>query len=135
MNTIISKNFLVYTRITVLLMNLTSIKSHTYCFNDSYLNPISLDLLIFLFFFRGKIRFYTLPPEDSTESFVSAEIVTEHVKEFDISEFQNVENNILDVLDDATNKRFVTYLPFGNEKVQDNNAKKSEVSQIFQIST
>lgn len=81
---------------------------------------------------RGKIRFYTLPPEDNADAFISAEIVTDQVKDFDIAQFETVESNILDVLDDATNKRFVTYLPFGDEKtpVGDN---QSEVGYIFDI--
>lgn len=46
--------------------------------------------------FSGKIRYYTVPPEESTENVhISSEIVTEVAKEFDLENFESMETDIL----------------------------------------
>ncbi|PSN51437.1 Guanine nucleotide-binding protein-like 3 [Blattella germanica] len=55
---------------------------------------------------RGKIRYYTLPPEEKEETHISAEIVQQVAAEFDISSYEVMETETL------------------NEGLEDNSAQK-----------
>lgn len=57
------------------------------------------------FCFSGKIKYYTVPPEEKEEVHVSAEIVTEHAKEFNLDEFESMETEILDTLQEDKNAK------------------------------
>lgn len=50
----------------------------------------------------GKIKYCTQPPEDSTSSHISASIVSEEAREFDIDNFEKMETDILDKFDVKT---------------------------------
>lgn len=67
------------------------------------------------FIFRGKIRFYTVPPEDPIDCFTSAEIVNEHAADFNIENFESSEKNLISMLDDCNNTKYVTYLPLRDD--------------------
>lgn len=59
--------------------------------------------LIFCFQCRGKIKYYTQPPEEeSTE--ISASIVTEAAAEFDIDSFQEMEAENLQQFEESASK-------------------------------
>jgi len=51
----------------------------------------------------GKIRYYTVPPEQSPECHVSAEIVSQMAKEFNIESFAAEERMMLDFATDSAN--------------------------------
>ncbi|KAK9687585.1 GNL3L/Grn1 putative GTPase [Popillia japonica] len=46
----------------------------------------------------GKIKYYTIPPEDEPVTHVSASIVAEIAKEFDIDQFKSMEVDVIDAL-------------------------------------
>jgi len=51
---------------------------------------------------RGKIRYFTQPPEIKDESHVSAAIVTEAAAEFDLESFKDIEAETLNKMDSIT---------------------------------
>ncbi|XP_065220848.1 guanine nucleotide-binding protein-like 3 homolog [Planococcus citri] len=83
---------------------------------------------------RGKIRYYTLPPEDSADTHISAKIVSKLGENFDVSQcnpsstgtesemdtefnelqFAKEENELLDMINDERQNKFVTYLSLSN---------------------
>lgn len=51
--------------------------------------------------YSGKIKYYTIPPEENQDDVhISAEIVTESAKEFDINSFEAMETEMLNNLGD-----------------------------------
>lgn len=59
----------------------------------------------------GKIKYYTIPPEDDSNSVhISASIVSEIAKEFDLGDFESMESQMLNDIEtnaEKTNKPFV----------------------------
>lgn len=55
----------------------------------------------FFLFLRGKIRYYTVPPE-SEQSHVSSKIVEEMAKEFDLESYMAMETDRLDGLQEVS---------------------------------
>ncbi|XP_066994987.2 guanine nucleotide-binding protein-like 3 homolog [Anabrus simplex] len=53
---------------------------------------------------RGRIRYYTVPPEDNTDIHISSEIVQTVAAEFDIAAFEAMETDVLSTLE-AENKQ------------------------------
>lgn len=47
---------------------------------------------------------------------LSAEIVTDHSKEFDFSELEAMETNLMSVIDQSNDVKVCTYLSFGNDE-------------------
>lgn len=47
---------------------------------------------------NGKIKYYTLPPEDSNDVHISSSIVTEVAKEFDLENLDALESEVLNTL-------------------------------------
>lgn len=76
--------------------------------------------------YRGKIRFYTLPPEDNSDCFISAEIITDHKIEFDHTEFETAEKNLLDVIGNSGKNKHFTYLSISDNK----KSNDSELSNV-----
>lgn len=61
-----------------------------------------------IFYFRGKIRYYTVPPEDKeSDVHLGAKIITEVGKEFDIDSFETMEAETLTRLE-AKNKQIIS---------------------------
>lgn len=59
-------------------------------------------------YYSGKIRYYTVPPEDDQASVhISSEIVSKIAKEFDIDHFEGMETKVLDEIekDAVTNSK------------------------------
>ncbi|XP_049862646.1 guanine nucleotide-binding protein-like 3 homolog [Schistocerca gregaria] len=50
---------------------------------------------------RGKIKYYTVPPEDITDAHISSAIVQEAVAEFDIASFEAMETEVLGALESS----------------------------------
>lgn len=60
---------------------------------------------------RGKIAYYTLPPEESNKDVhVSAKIVSEIAKEFDIETFEAMESETLGSIEEEHKKQSVTLI-------------------------
>lgn len=52
------------------------------------------------FLFSGKIKYYTVPPEvDESTVHISSEIVTSIAKEFNLDEFESIENEVLNKIE------------------------------------
>lgn len=52
-------------------------------------------------FCRGKIRYFTQPPEVKDESHVSASIVKEAAAEFDLDSFKDIEAETLNQMEES----------------------------------
>lgn len=67
---------------------------------NRFLKNIFYCLICIMFsIFSGKIKYYTIPPEEKqNEIHISAEIVTEHAREFDVDGFETMETEILNKL-------------------------------------
>lgn len=67
--------------------------------------------------FRGKIRFYTLPPEDSVDTHISSKIISEHTNEFnELSGLDHMKDELLDSIEDSGQNKYITYLPISDDK-------------------
>lgn len=51
---------------------------------------------------QGKIRYYTIPPEDNADVHISSKIITEMAEEFNLENFESMETEILDQIDQST---------------------------------
>lgn len=62
--------------------------------------------------FSGKIRYYTVPPEDDQNRIhISSEIVSKIAKEFDIDTFETMETEVLNEIE-KDSKKDTTIKPF-----------------------
>jgi len=60
---------------------------------------------------RGKIKYFTQPPEAKDESHVSSSIVTEAVAEFDLDSFKEIEAQSLEQFEDSRTRNSVKVEP------------------------
>lgn len=65
------------------------------------------------------------------ETHISAEIVSDNVKEFDITDFQQDENYLLNVIGDVGNPKYVTYVSIPNNEESDNPQFKEVDSDLY----
>ncbi|KAK5645484.1 hypothetical protein RI129_006784 [Pyrocoelia pectoralis] len=85
---------------------------------------------------QGKIRYYTIPPEDSdADVHVSSKIITESVKEFDLENFESMETELLNEISETTvdhNPAFVipSFGPATTEMEEDTNSQPGDKDML-----
>lgn len=87
----------------------------------------------------GKIKYYTLPPEDEGQVHISSEFVTEVAKEFDLDKIDTMENSVLtelekDALDSHVDPILMDSLgPVVADEKMDEDKQEQELVSVFLI--
>lgn len=58
---------------------------------------------------RGKIKYYTIPPEDTTDAHISSEIIQQIAAEFDIASYEAMETEVLGALESSHKPSIVNF--------------------------